>query len=295
MLIRSDDLEVLVLPEIGGKIAQVRDRRSGYEWLIPPQRPYRTLMPGTRWIEYDTSGMDDCFPNVDECLYPSGRWLGTALPQLGEWVYGTWEILDGHSTDRVSLNRTGWLLPCRAYKEIHIEGSRIEVRYRVENPTDAPMPYLWSAHPLITAAADFRLLLPVADDATFVTYPPDGNVYRWPHYGAVDLSREWIEPGRTLKIFVSGLRAGSCSLQTDGGMVHFGFDIESVPVLGIWFNNFGFPRDGRSPFRCIAVEPCTAASDVLDQNTVRSGSALAPGAQREWGIRMEFRRGSTLL
>ena len=70
MYLRSRSLEVEVLPEVGGKIAQIRDLADGRLWLVPAQAPYVTLADGTNWTDYDISGMDDCFPNVDACTYP---------------------------------------------------------------------------------------------------------------------------------------------------------------------------------------------------------------------------------
>ena len=71
--IESSQLTVEVLPEVGGKIAQIRDKGSLYEFLIPAQTPYRTIPSDGDWTQCDTSGMDDCFPNVAAGDYPEPR------------------------------------------------------------------------------------------------------------------------------------------------------------------------------------------------------------------------------
>ena len=283
MHVGSALLEVEVLPTVGAKIGQVRDLRDGRLWLVQPQAPYKTLQHGTRWTEYDTSGMDDCFPSVDECAYRLPPWEGTSLPQLGEWVYGSWDVAS-HSNDAIALSRLGRALPYFAHKSVSVVSDVVRVSYCVENRGDAPLEYIWSAHPLLNAGSDFHLQLP-SGDLSFVTYPPDGQVYRWPWYGDVDLSRNWIERGRTLKIFVLGLAQGRCDLRLDDKAVQFEFDL-SPPILGIWFNHFGFPKEGRRPFRCIAIEPCTSPTDVLDDR--HAHRLLEPGADHRWSMTIRF-------
>jgi hypothetical protein len=286
--IRSPSLEVLVLPEVGGKIAQIRDLRDGVRrLLVPPQRPYAPLQVGGKWVDYDTSGMDDCFPNVDECPYPHEPWKGVPLPQLGEWVYGAWDV-EHYAANTVTLARDGSSLPYRAFKTISVSGATLEVRYRVENRCDAPIHYMWSAHPLLSAGPTFHLELP--RPAEFVTYPPDGQTYTWPWYKSLDLSREWIEAGRTLKIFLFGLNEGNCQLTTVDLAVGFEFNVQETPFLGVWFNHFGFQRAERPQFRCIAVEPCTSCSDVLDPVHRPSDRVLEPRSAAAWFVRVISRR-----
>lgn len=284
MKIHSTVMEVEVLPEVGGKIAQIRDLRDGRNWLIPPQRPLRTLESGTRWMDYDTSGMDDCWPNIEACTYPGPPWKGAPLPQLGDWAYGTWEVTD-HSPAHVTLRRDGEILPYRALKTIRVAESRVEVQYRLGNVGRAPFQYMWAAHPLIAAGPAFRLTV-APGEVRFVTFPPDGRVYTWPDYGSIDLSKEWIPPGKTLKIFLTGLSQGWCGLDTLNGRVEFTFDLTGAPVLGLWFNHRGFPA-GDHAFQCIAVEPCTATTDVLEAGTDR---VLVPGHSVEWSVQLQFRR-----
>ena len=93
IVLASPALEVAVLPEVGSKIAQIRFISSAQDLLVPPRRPYRVLPVDRPWVEYDTSGMDDCFPNVDEGPYPLEPWRNRPLPQMGEWVRGSWETV----------------------------------------------------------------------------------------------------------------------------------------------------------------------------------------------------------
>jgi len=286
--IGSSALRVTVLPEVGGKIAQIRDLESSQDLLIGPRRPYRTIPMDGDWLQHDTSGMDDCFPNVAQGMYPQSPWASTHLPDLGEWTHGTWEVAYA-GPDRIVLERYGSALPYFATKTVRLADERsLELSYAVENRGEAPFRYLWSAHPLISVPDSFRLEVPDGTLA-FRTFPHDGEVRQWPMYQGADLSREWIAQGENLKVFVTGMTEGWCALHLPLHSLRFTFDLESIPVLGVWFNNLGFPSGGER-FRCVAVEPCTSPSDLLDELAPSAYPLLRPGEQARWWLRVQVLR-----
>ena len=83
--IESSALVVEVMPEVGGKVAQIRDKSTLWNFLVPAQKPCRTIPLDGDWLKYDTSGMDDCFPNVAAGYYPGAPWTNLRLPT---WAYG---------------------------------------------------------------------------------------------------------------------------------------------------------------------------------------------------------------
>jgi len=272
-----------LLPEVGGKIAQIRDITSGRELLIGPQKPYRTLQHQDDWLQFDTSGMDDCFPNVAACTYPDEPWAGAPLPDLGEWTHGEWQLTSFTESEAL-LMRSGTILPYTASKSVRFaEDHVLELSYRVENCGRAPMRYLWSAHPLLVAEEAFELILPPGP-LEITRFPRTEERGRWPHWSGLDLSDQWIAPGTTLKIFLTGLREGWCVLKFRDYSLHFSFDVNELPVLGLWFNHFGFPKHTGQPFRCIAVEPCTSPTDLLDLSAPALYPQIAPGAAAQWKI-----------
>ena len=252
---------------------------------MPPQKPLRPIPLKASWLDYDTSGMDDCFPNIAEGVYPDPPWSGTTLPDHGEWSRCSWDVINC-STDHVVLERTGELLPYLAHKTVRLsKHDTIEFAYRVENHGDAPLHYLWAAHPLITVTGAFELSMP-AGPMTFTTFPADGKVYTWPKLGSINLTREWLPAGRTLKVFIKGLCEGWCILQTELHRFQFTFDLATIPVLGIWFNNEGFPSGEARPFRCIALEPSTSASDSLQALARTEYPSIPAGAVAEWSFQL---------
>lgn len=285
--IESSTLAVDVLPEIGGKIGQIRDKSSGREFLIAPRKPYRTIPLDGDWLQHDTSGMDDCFPNIAAGPYPLDSWGEIQLPDLGEWTHGSWDVIESGEGLAV-LERAGSALPYFARKTIRfVDEGVLELSYRVENRGAAPLRYMWSAHPLIAVDGPYELGLPPGELA-YRTFPNDGNLRTWPHLDSLDLSREWIAQGQSLKIFISGITAGWCELRLPEHTLRFTFDERATPVVGVWFNNLGFPSGAGAPFRCVAVEPCTSTSDLLDELPAGAYPSIGPGGLAEWSLRLEI-------
>lgn len=287
IVLESKSLELLVLPEVGGKIGQIRDKQTGYPFLIPPQRPYETIARWESWLDHDTSGMDDCFPNIAAGAYPFAPWTGTAVPDLGEWTHEQWR-LNTVTNSEIVLERSGEWLPYNAWKKVVFEGDRaFRVSYRLVNTGTVPFRYIWSAHPLIAVPGEYQLSLP-GTKLTFRSFPFDGNEYAWPRHGPNDLSTRWIDEKTTLKVFVTGLNEGWCELKQPRYTIRFTYDVGRVPVLGLWFNNSGFPAGSTAPFRCIAVEPCTSASDLLDELPPDAYPMIGPGQVQEWSLGLEI-------
>jgi hypothetical protein len=229
--------------------------------------------------------MDDCFPNLAAGAYPESPWTSARLPDLGEWTHSAWTVEKMGASELV-MEMTGHALPYSAVKTIHFADKQtLEFSYSVENRGQFPLRYLWSAHPLIAVQDAYELRLPPGD-MTFKVFPPDEDAYTWPSLGRTSISNEWIPHGTTLKIFVIGLSEGRCTLALPRHLLRFTFDLRTLPVLGIWFNNFGFPRESNRPFRCIAVEPCTSPSDLLDYLEPAAYPRIAPGETARWQMQL---------
>lgn len=283
----SASLVVNVLPEVGGKIAQIREIRSGREVLVAPRKPYRTIPLDGDWLQYDTSGMDDCFPNIAAGPYPAEPWTEVHLPDLGEWTHGSWSVIESDER-QVVMERSGYALPYFVRKTVRFVADRgLEVSYRVENRGTFPLRYMWSAHPLISVEGPYELSLPPGD-LTFRTFPSDGVGHSWPLFNSIDISREWIPHGGDLKVFISGLNAGWCELRLPEHILRFTFDEKITPVVGVWFNNLGFPGGEAERFRCVAVEPCTSASDLLDELPATAYPSIPAGGCAAWSLRLEI-------
>ena len=285
LVLKSSRLEVTLLPGIGGKVRQIVDRKTGDPLLVSPTKTYQQIPPDRLWTDFDTSGMDDCFPNIEPGLYPFPGLKGQQLFQMGEWVYGAWDVSQANN-ETVVLERKGIRFDYLGRKTYRlVEPDTLEIQYEVQSFMDSPFRYLWSAHPLFAVKDEFELQLP-NDGIHFKVFPGPGEYHPWPTYDSTDLSNQWIPRGRTLKTFLSGLKEGQCRLKLPTRTISITFDLETTPFLGVWFNNFGFPKAG-SPFRCIAVEPCTTASDSLDQLEATAYPLVEPHHSSRWWLKMQ--------
>ena len=287
MVLKSSRLEVTLLPGIGGKVRQIVDRKTGDSLLVSPTKPYQQIQAGSLWTDYDTSGMDDCFPNIEPGSYPFPGLRGEQLFQMGEWVYGAWNVKQPDN-ETVVLERKGIRFNYLARKTYRlVDSDTLEIQYEVQSLMDSPFRYLWSAHPLFAVKDEFELRLP-NDGIHFKVFPGPGEYHPWPAYNSTDLSRQWIPRGRTLKTFLSGLKEGQCWLKLPNRTMTITFDLKTTPILGVWFNNFGFPKAG-NPFRCIAIEPCTTASDSLDQLEASAYPLIGPHHSSRWWVKIQIK------
>ena len=196
-----------VLPEVGGKIAQNRDRTLQRDLLIYPQCPYRAIPIDGDWLKHDTSGMDDCFPNVAACTYHEQPWTGAKLPDLGEWTHLVWSI-EKLARRELVMRAEGHALPYTAIKTVCLgDEHTLHFSYSVVNHSQHFLRYLWSAHPLIAVGEDFELQFPPRDLA-FRLFPPTADAFIWPIFEGRRISSVWIPFGTTLKIFVTANTEG---------------------------------------------------------------------------------------
>ena len=197
----------------------------------------------------------------------------------------------GPARSRVpKLYSSGTAKSCPISRGKHISfagGHKLELFYRLENRGALSFRYMWSAHPLISVGAGFELILPPANPV-FRTFPFDNESYIWPDFGDIHLSRSWVPEGTNLKIFVTGLSEGWCGLRQPRATLRCTLDLSVTPILGLWFNNLGFPAPPEKPFRCTAVEPCTSASDLLDELPPDAYPPIDPGAATQWSLALQI-------
>ncbi|HLF75374.1 MAG TPA: DUF5107 domain-containing protein [Anaerolineales bacterium] len=83
---QNQSVRIVILPEWGGKIASLYDKRRGREWLNI-NRSFSFRLPTYDAIyvrDFDIGGFDECFPNIGAGPYPNWPWLGAMLPDHGE-------------------------------------------------------------------------------------------------------------------------------------------------------------------------------------------------------------------
>jgi galactose mutarotase-like enzyme len=293
----SDDcLRLTVIPEWGGKVSELFDLRRQREWLFEnPALPYRLPEYGGDYVrEFDVGGLDECFPTVGPCAYPTAPWDGTPLPDHGEVWSIPWAVRVYGET--LHLTTHGVRLPYRLEKMIRLLGDGgVRFTYRVTNLSPFPMPFLWSSHPLFALRPGMRLALPAASMRVFSApsfLARGGDVIPWPRFKDLDLGRvPQSGAGIAAKLFSFPLTEGWAELSdpADGATFRFEFDPAVVTHLGLWLNYSGWAGvPGAAPYFNLAIEPCIGAPDTLDTavNHWQEYGLLPPGASLDWWLHM---------
>jgi galactose mutarotase-like enzyme len=296
--LRSEQLEVIVIPTLGGKLSNLR-RLRGREWLWRnDQIPLAPPAAGASYVETaDSGGWDECFPTVGPCPMPGAA--GLLLPDHGELWSLPWDsrVYDFAGGTAFTGTVRGELLPYEFHREVILERDEPVVRfhYRLRHLGDTSFPWIWSAHPLFNVQPGTLLTLPsvhqVRVDASAGRPEMKGDTIPWPLEGAAS----FVFPesgGWALKLF-GDIGSSGRALLTDprqGEQLELVVPAESIPQIGLWINCGGWAPPGRTPYYNLALEPCIGAPDRLDEavESWKLAHVLHPGEVREWGFELRL-------
>ncbi len=301
LVMQTDTLRVVVLPALGGKIASLRWLPGNVELLQAPLAPYapRTMEMG--FEESDASGIDECLPSVAACAVKTPRGVAR-VPDHGDFWRLEWQAEQAGSEIRMAA--TGVSLPLRLERRLQLAGETLSIAYRVRNVGDAAVDYAWSAHPLFAVERGDRVVLPPSVEQVRVEgsagrLGKKGAEHPWPRSQAnggavIDLSVAGrIEDGVGDKLFAASPVEGWAAVERRnlGLTVTVQFDPKQAPWLGLWLCYGGWPEGNARRQQCVAIEPCTAPADSLEQ-AVAGGWArsLAPGQSDQWRMRIAVSR-----
>jgi galactose mutarotase-like enzyme len=300
-------LALTLLPELGGKIGSLRDMRSGREWLWRnPRIGYRRLPHGSSYVaEADTGGWDECFPTVAACAYPSPPWAGASIQDHGElWSQqATVDVIE--DADGVALH-TRWrgvALPYTFDRTARLAAgsARLRVEYAVSSDADAPIRFIWSAHPLLVIEPGMRLLVPASARFNCWLSIPTGLLAEqggiaFPlavRAGARKLDLASLpdaSAGVALKLWSDPLAEGWATLRASDGELRMRWDAALLPQLAFWMNLGGGAADGGEPYYNLGLEPCIGAQDSLAQAVEEAHlfETLPPRESRAWSLDVEL-------
>ncbi len=300
-------LSLSIMPALGGKISSLRDGRTGREWLWRhPRLAYRRVSASASYVaEADTGGWDECFPTVAPCAYPSEPWAGTLLPDHGELWAQEAELAVEENTDEVTL-RTRWrgvVLPYTFERAIYLRARSSQVRfeYIITSTADAPMQWIWSAHPLLAIEPEMQLLLPpTARFHAWSTVPadllPQGDDLQFPFMmqadgRSIDLATlPDASAGVALKLWSDPLPEGWTTLRANAGELRMRWDAALLPQVGFWLNAGAWAGDGGAPYYNLGLEPCIGAQDSLAEAVTKFDlfQTLPPHGTRSWWLEVEL-------
>ena len=296
IVLENEHLQATVLPTLGGKIASLANRASGREFLLqPPDRPYSRATYGAPFDQFDTSGFDECFPSVSECQYPEAPFSDVLIPDHGELWSVPWHAEQREG--KLCLAMSGIRLPYLFRKELSLRGSTLRIDYEITSVSDAPMAYLYSAHPLLNVEPGATIVLPSGIESLYINSSSDdtlgkhGDTCGWPlakvHGGTTRLD---VLVGRELltahKLFTPRVSNGLCGIhfpRTREALV-YRFDPVALPYIGLWICQGAWPNADTGHFT-VALEPCSGRPDSLVEAISRDEQrVLAPHKTHRWWI-----------
>lgn len=291
ILFENESLSAVVIPNPGGKLASLTNKKNGFEYLVQREAPnYKTRPYGELYVDAECSGFDDMFPTIDPCYCEQSPWLGAQMPCHGEVWSLPWSVSQDNGA--LTLAVDGVRFPYRLEKTIRLDGGALRYDYRLTNKTPFDFDYLWAGHMMLNVFEGTRFDLP-ADCRDAVTVLSDGSrkfgdLQKWPDF--LDRENRLYRADRVRPrsarafekfYFTQKLKKGFCRLiHPNGCGLLVEFSAETVPYLGLLVNEESW--DGL--YNAI-VEPCSVGFDRPDTaKRFNQISTLPGGGVVRWGM-----------
>ncbi len=288
IVLENRHLRVVVLPEAGAKIWQIRHKPTDTDLLWNnPRMPPALLPTGSCYDDVWSGGWDELFPN-DEAAAIDGK----AFPDHGEFWNSPWQAEPFTTRDEVGVH----LRLVTPISAIHVEktirlrrdSSRIAFRHTLSNRGFAPFHFLWKLHPALAVTSQHRIDFPAMKVILEPEFPGtlEGAqpIFEWPYAQlsgtAIDLRRIPFASARQLYFFYgTQMQAGWCALTNTATRLACGLLFDPRVFPSCWlFASYGGWRD----HNVAVLEPCTGYPLNFDamraagrHRTLAAGESLA--------------------
>lgn len=297
--IENEKLSLVCIPELGGKIASIVNRKNDFDCAFV--NPYTGIVKYPYNAAYSTSdcGFGELLPSIGVGMYTEGPWKGTPLPDKGElWTQGFETEIDGEDLIQRAY---GVRFPYLFSRSLSLEGNRIRLSYGLENLCTFDFKYIWSMQPHLCISGNMEIEAP--EGASFFVdwsknrrFDVGNRKYTWPvaiaeeDGTAADFSRIEDMDGDAEKLYLSDMTRGEVSLiyRERSQKVTFKFDTKVNGFCGLWINKAGWPLD-KDPTRLVAIQPCNCMSDFFEVTDRKGAIGLVKAKSRnEWSVTVEI-------
>jgi hypothetical protein len=301
VIMANDAVRIVLVPELGGRVVSLADRRSEREWLVQGQPPSR--LEAAAWAREDADfggrqafGWDECLPTIGACpdpLAPDGPYLRDHGAQWGRAS----RVTVDRTSDSIRVDWTDGRWPFAFSRTLRLGGSAVAARYSLENFGANSLDFLWSMHALldlpegtrIDLPAGTRLSMPFASGRGLTPSGSERSVI-WPNApkepGHIDLSRVPAN-GQPVaaKLYANLAPVGAVRAVTpNGAWIAFDWSREIAPALGLWLNYGGWPHPSND-IRQVSIEPTTSGhGDLAAARSDRAALRLDAGAKVSWEV-----------
>ncbi len=266
-VLRSAEVELRILPELGAKISSLINRRTGREWMWSPPGRLRLHRnkTGDPFPESTVLGADECLPTIAAC-----QWKGRPLTDHGEAWTEAWDVEQRANAIVTRLRLP--ISPLAIERTVTLRGRSVRIDYRLTNTGADVEEYLWALHPLLTVREGDRLDVPCT--RVRCDLPFGGRRRAWP----VE-----VRAGAAVKVFTEDLAQGCVAIRNDrtGEALEFSFDHQMLSTVGLWIN-----RGGWNGYQHVAIEPTNGAPDALNVavRKWRRFGVVRPNETKHWRV-----------
>jgi len=306
----NDALQLLVIPELGGKIVSLKSRRTGREWLwsnphIPHAKPSHDAL---NFGMYDSGGWDEIFPTIDPCSVPDTAWGERQLTDHGELWYQPWQV----DAARITENRSAELklvvddmdLPFRFGRTLTLNGNRgsLRVHYEVLNRSELPLPFIWAAHPLFAIEPGDAIILPPSTIVSStgnvgLSLAGDSLPFAWPQLKlatgeVIDVNRiPDHSAGFAIKLFAENVTPPTVEIADHTRLERLQISFSSpISHCGLWLNYGAWSGASTKNYFNIGVEPTTSPCDSLEMACGKKlAVAIQPYSEKRWQLNLSIR------
>lgn len=295
--IENSFLTVVIIPEIGGKIASIYRKDKNFELLFQnKEEVYKTPEIYAPFEQYDAAGFDDAFPTIDKCsVIAEGKKI--EYPDHGEIWSAKFDYKINDET--VMLKYDSRILDYSYKKNIHLQHDRVIVQYSIENSGKVKFPCIWAMHCLINCEKDMQLLFPEGTDKVINVHESRylgeiSSVHSYPMTMGVNGSPMHLDKildssaDNEEKYYAFGeIKEGKCGAYYPSKNVTYNvyFEKEKLPYVGFWVTEGGF----RGDFNC-AMEPTNGFYDSIDiASREKKLQILKPGEILQFKIEIELK------
>ena len=267
-VLRNEQVELVVVPELGARIISLKNLRSGREWMWHPPGGLKLFRnrAGDDFASGPLAGMDECLPTIAPC-----SWQGRELPDHGEVWAVPWEV-DEAAWEAGALKTSTKLeiSPLAFERTIELHDNEVQLGYQLKNLGAEDELYLWAMHPLLRFQDGDQLQLP-------------------PCVRSRPANEQWLNPvasavpeGGCAKVFFRPIQIGSAGVynRNTGDRLDFAWAPDENDTLGLWLTLGGWHGHHH-----LALEPTNAAHDALALAAEgdRCGVVEA-GGTKEWNV-----------
>jgi galactose mutarotase-like enzyme len=271
LLLRSCEVELAVVPELGAKVVSLRNLNTGREWMyFPGEKPSLFKNePGDDFARSPLVGWDECLPSISPC-----HWQGRSLPDHGEVWSAAWKL--NEEAWKQGIIETSVRLPVSPLlfcRRLELRGGRLHVDYQLTNLGNRTEEFIWAMHPLLALHEGDRLVL-----------SPEirGHLGQHSWIDTLDFCRNVIS---CAKVFAGPLKQGNVAVYNPmtGDKLSVGWDASDCDTLGLWLT-----RGGWHGHHHLALEPANGAPDSLAVAATewKRCCYLEPHSQRSWSVQI---------